>query len=349
MQAIVYDSPDILLKPKEAPIPEPKQNEILVEIYYSGVCHSDLHIYLKDWPTLKENVIGGHEGIGKVVAVGSNVTNFNLGDFAGIKWLNSACQTCEFCLSGKEISCKNGYVISGYTVNGTFAQYTAVDCAHAVKIPQSLDTKELAGLAPILCAGVTVYKALKLSNLKPGEWVAIPGAGGGLGTYAIQYAKAMGLRVIAIDALEKKELCQELGAEKFIDFKTPSSELIDDIIKLTDGGAHGVLNVSVSKIAAELSIKYVRYWGVVVLVGIPFDGKWNTDMTDIVMKCIRIVGSSVGNRIDIEEAIDFYCRGLISSKTSIIKLDSISDVFDQMQKGTLQGRCVIDVKNSIQS
>jgi propanol-preferring alcohol dehydrogenase len=196
---------------KQIPVPKPKPNEVLINIKYSGVCHTDLHALKGDWPLdRKIPLIGGHEGAGVVVAKGDLVTEVEVGDHAGIKWLNASCLECEFCKRAEEPLCVQPS-LSGYTVDGTFQQYAIGQAAHVTKIPKDVP---LDAAAPVLCAGVTAYKGLKESGARPGETVAIVGAGGGLGSLAQQYAKAMGLRIIAIDGGdEKRQMCEKLGAE----------------------------------------------------------------------------------------------------------------------------------------
>lgn len=196
---------------KQIPVPKPGPDEILVKIRYSGVCHTDLHAMKGDWPLpVKMPLVGGHEGAGHVVAKGELVTGFKIGDAAGIKWLNGSCLDCEFCRQTDESQCP-GVSLSGYTTDGTFQQYAVGKAAHALKLP--LDTP-LDAVAPVLCAGITVYKGLKESGVRPGQMVAVVGAGGGLGSLAMQYAKTMGLRVVAIDGGDEKQImCMHLGAE----------------------------------------------------------------------------------------------------------------------------------------
>jgi propanol-preferring alcohol dehydrogenase len=198
---------------KQIPVAKPGPDEILVKMRYSGVCHTDLHAMNGDWPlTSKMPLVGGHEGAGIVVAKGDLVDDkdFQIGDHAGLKWLNSSCLSCEMCMQSDESLCPDAQ-LSGYTVDGTFQQYAIGKAALASKIPKDVP---LDAAAPILCAGITVYKGLKEAGVRPGQTVAIVGAGGGLGSLAQQYAKAMGLRTIAIDSGdEKKAMCESLGAE----------------------------------------------------------------------------------------------------------------------------------------
>lgn len=196
---------------RQIPVPKPGPDEILVNIKYSGVCHTDLHAAKGDWPLpVKMPLVGGHEGAGIVVARGELVHEVNIGDHAGIKWLNGSCLTCEFCRTSDESLCPH-QSLSGYTMDGTFQQYAVANAAHATIIPKDVP---LDAVAPVLCAGVTVYKGLKESGVRAGQTVAIVGAGGGLGSLALQYASALGLEVIAIDGgEEKKSMCTSLGAK----------------------------------------------------------------------------------------------------------------------------------------
>lgn len=324
---------------KDIPVPEPKPNEILINVKYSGVCHTDLHAWHGDWPLpVKLPLVGGHEGAGVVVKLGSNVKGWKVGDLAGIKWLNGSCMTCEFCESGHESNCPDAD-LSGYTHDGSFQQFATADAIQAAKIQQGTD---LAEVAPILCAGVTVYKALKEADLKAGDWVAISGAAGGLGSLAVQYATAMGYRVLGIDAGEEKEkLFKKLGGEVFIDF-TKTKNMVSDIQEATKGGPHGVINVSVSEAAISLSTEYVRPCGTVVLVGLPANAYVKSEVFSHVVKSINIKGSYVGNRADTREALDFFSRGLIKSPIKIVGLSELPKVYDLMEKGKILGRYVVD-------
>lgn len=328
-----------LLYKTDFPVPTPASDEILVNVKYSGVCHTDLHAWKGDWPlATKLPLVGGHEGAGIVVAKGENVANFELGEFAGIKWLNGSCLGCEFCLKGAESDCADA-ILSGYTVNGTFQEYATAKAVHAAKIPKETN---LAEIAPILCAGITVFKALKVSGANPGEWVAITGAGGGLGSLAIQYARAMGFRVVGIDTgAAKAQLCKELGAEAFIDFAT-TPDLKSEIAEATKGGPHAVIHVAVSEQAIGVSTEYIRPCGTIVLVGMPAGAEVRSNVFNHVVKSISIKGSYVGNREDTAEALDFFARGLVHSPITIVGLSELETVYDMMLSNKIIGRYVLD-------
>ncbi|CUM64338.1 uncharacterized protein PRCAT00001940001 [Priceomyces carsonii] len=338
-KAVIFETNGGPLKYTDIPVPKPKSNEILINVKYSGVCHTDLHAWKGDWPlATKLPLVGGHEGSGVVVGMGENVSGWEIGDLAGIKWLNGSCMACEFCETTHESNCAKAD-LSGYTHDGSFQQYATADAVQAARIPKGTD---LAEVAPILCAGVTVYKALKTSGAKPGQWVAISGAAGGLGSLAIQYAKVMGLRVVGIDGgADKAEFAKSLGAEKFIDF-TKSKDIVKDVQDATDGGPHGVINVSVSEKAMSQSVEYVRPTGTVVLVGLPAGANVIAPVFDSVVKTISIRGSYVGNRADTAEAIDFFSRGLIKCPIKIAGLSELPHIYELMEQGKILGRYVVD-------
>lgn len=248
---------------EEIPIPEPKAGQIQVKIVASGVCHTDLHAVEGDWPVKpKLPFIPGHEGVGFVSAVGSGVTDVKEGDRVGVPWLYSSCGHCVYCLSSWETLCES-QLNTGYSVNGGFAEYVIADPNYVGHIPAGVDLIEI---VPILCAGVTVYKGLKMTDTKPGDWVVISDIGG-LGHMAVQYAKAMGLNVAAVDIDDKKlALATQLGASLTVNaLKTDPI----DFFKKEIGSAQGVLVTAVSLKAFEQAQGMLRRGGTVVLVGLP--------------------------------------------------------------------------------
>ncbi|KAM4067562.1 alcohol dehydrogenase groES-like domain-containing protein [Hirsutella rhossiliensis] len=326
---------------KKIPVPQPGLDEVLVNVKYSGVCHTDLHAMLGDWPIpTKLPLVGGHEGAGVVVARGDLVDDIDLGDHVGIKWLNSSCLNCAFCNQADEPLCRKA-LFSGYTVDGTFQQYAVVKAAHVARIPKECN---LEAVAPILCAGITVYKGLKESAARPGQCVAIIGAGGGLGTLAIQYARALGLDVIAIDGGdEKRKLCLELGAAVFIDFLTSNDIVADVKAASLDGlGPHAILLIAAEEKPFQQAAKYIRPRGTIVCIGLPHDAMFSAPVFDTVINMVSIKGSYVGNRADTAEALEFFRKGLIHTPYKTIGLSNLQDVYQMMQENKVAGRYVVD-------
>lgn len=318
-------------------LPEPGPNQALVKLVTSGVCHTDLHAAEGDWPVKPSPpFVPGHEGVGEVVAVGPGVTDVKVGDMVGNAWLWSACGSCEYCVTGWETLCeqqRNG----GYSVDGSFGDHMIVDTRYAARIPEGADPVEV---APVLCAGVTVLKALKRTEARPGQWVAITGIGG-LGHMAIQYAKALGLRVAAVDiADEKLELARKHGAEITVNAK--NEDPIEAIQKAT-GGVHGVVVTAVHPAAFGQAIGFARRGGTIVFVGLP-TGDFPAPIFDVVLKGLTIRGSIVGTRHDLKEALEFYARGLIHPTVATRPLEEINEVFDEMRQGKIDGRVVIDYR-----
>lgn len=326
---------------KKIPVQKPGPDEVLVNIKYSGVCHTDLHAVNGDWPlATKLPLVGGHEGAGIVVARGELVNDIEIGDYAGVKWLNGSCLSCSFCQTSDEPLCAKA-LLSGYTVDGTFQEYCIAKAAHVARIPKECN---LEAIAPVLCAGITVYKGLKESGARPGQTVAIVGAGGGLGSLACQYAKAMGLTIIAIDGGdEKREMTAKLGASSYVDFMT-SKNLVGDVKAATaDGlGPHAVILVAVNEKPFQQAAEYVRPRGTVIAIGLPAGAYLRAPVFESVIKMITIKGSYVGNRADSAEAIEFFRRGLINAPYKSIGMSQLQKVYDLMHEGKIAGRYVVD-------
>jgi alcohol dehydrogenase, propanol-preferring len=336
MKAAVVEKFGEPLVVKELPIPMPGPGQVLVQVVASGVCHTDLHAAEGDWPIKPTPPFTpGHEGAGIVAALGTGVTHLKEGDRVGIAWLHSACGHCDYCLAGWETLCLEQQN-SGYSVNGSFAEYALGQADYLGRIPNNLSFVEA---APILCAGVTTYKGLKMTEAKPGEWVVISGAGG-LGHVAIQYAKAMGLHVAAVDlGPEKMALARKLGAEITIDVKTqdPAKEIQKQI-----GGAQGVLVTAVSPIAFKQAVGMLRRGGTCVLNGLP-PGEFPVSIFEMVLNGHTIRGSIVGTRLDLEESLRFAAEGKVKATIETLPLESINDTFSRMKKGQINGRIVLGI------
>lgn len=321
---------------KELELPTPGVHQALVKLHASGVCHTDLHAAEGDWPVKPEPpFVPGHEGVGEVVALGPGDHDVKIGDMVGNVWLWSACGTCEHCITGWETLC-NFAEYGGYTVDGSFGEYMLVDTRYCARIPEGADPVEV---APILCAGVTVYKGLKVADTRPGQFMVISGIGG-LGHIAVQYAKALGMRVIAVDiSPEKLALAKELGAEFTVNAR--ETDPVAAVTEYTNGGAHGLLITAVHPQAFGQAIGMARKGGTIVFNGLP-PGDFPAPIFDIVFKGLTIRGSLVGTRQDLAEALDFYARGLIKPHVTECKLGDINNVFEDMRHGKIDGRMAIN-------
>ena len=323
------------LEIEEVPIPEPGPGKVLVKVRACGVCGTDLHAASGDWP-VKPNppFIPGHEGVGNAAAVGPGVTHVSEGDRVGVPWLHSACGHCSYCWSGWETLCE-AQKNSGYSVNGAFAEYVVADADYIGHLPSNLDFVQT---APILCAGITVYKGLKVSGTRPGDWVVVFGVGG-LGHMAVQYARAMGLHVAAVDVEDRKlELARQLGAAVAVNARgtDPATYLKKEI-----GGAHAVLVTAPSPKAFEQALGMVRRGGTIVLNGLP-PGSFPLPIIDMVLDGITLRGSIVGTRLDLQEALAFASEGVVKATVQTERLEDINDVFERMHEGQIEGRVVLD-------
>jgi propanol-preferring alcohol dehydrogenase len=330
---------------REYDVKQPDQlqvGEALVKVEYSGVCHTDLHAMLGDWPLdVKLPLCGGHEGAGTIVAIGKHTTTqLKVGDKVGIKWIADACLECSYCRQGYEPLCPH-VKLSGYTVDGSFQQYAVSYTRMLTKIPDGLPLEDCASF---LCAGLTVYKAIKQSGARPGQWAVIPGSGGGLGHLAVQYAaKIFSLRVIGIDTgSEKEKLSKDLGAEVFIDFKQ-EKDIVSAIKKVTPDrmGVHAAIVTAASAASYEQALDYVRPGGTVVAVGLPANTSVSANVFWHVVQEKRLVGSYVGNRQDAIEALEFAATGQVICHQAVLELKDLPDIYEQMQAGKLTGRTVM--------
>jgi propanol-preferring alcohol dehydrogenase len=317
--------------------PKPGPGELLIRVLACGVCHSDLHAVDGDWselPTLP--LIPGHEIAGVVAEVGEGVADFSPGQMVGVPWLYSACGTCEYCVAGMETICKSAEA-TGYSKPGGFAEYMIAPAAFVARLPEGTDP---VSIAPILCAGVTTYRGLKRSGARPGQWVVILGIGG-LGHIAVQYARAMGLRVAAVDVSDDKlAMAKSLGAEVTVNAST--SDAVAEI-QSQIGGAHAAIVTAVATRAFEQSILMLRAAGTVVYIGLP-GGKSDEIRTSIAAITnweLTVRGSNVGTRQDLNEAVAFAANGLVKATVRTAPLEAINGIFDEMRRGTIVGRVVL--------
>ncbi len=319
------------------PVPEPASGEVLIKVEACGVCHSDIHAVDGDWdPPSVLPVIPGHEVTGTVAALGEGVGELKVGDRVGVPWMFWSCGACEYCTAGMETICLKTEA-TGYSKPGGYAQYMAAPAAFCARLPEGVDMVEV---APILCAGVTTYRGLKRTGARPGQWVAVVGVGG-LGHLAVQYARAMGMRVAAVDVADDKlALATSLGAELAVNARSADPVAA---IQSALGGVKGVIVSAVAPRAFEQAVGMLRPAGMAVYIGLPGGDRdaIRMSISAIVNGERGVTGSNVGTRLDLAEAVDFATRGLVRSTVETARLDDINAVFDRMRAGRINGRVVL--------
>lgn len=312
-----------------------ESGEALVQTEYCGVCHTDLHVKNADFGDVTGRTLG-HEGIGRVIKVTDDVTSLKAGDRVSIAWLFESCGHCEYCTTGRETLCRN-VKNAGYTVDGAMAEQVIVTADYAVKVPESLD---LAAASSITCAGVTTYKAVKVSQIQPGQWIGVFGIGG-LGNLALQYAKnVFNAKVVAFDISDDKlNFAKELGADAVIN--TKNQDAVEEVNKLTDDkGLDATVITAVAKTPFNQAVDVVKAGARVVAVGLPVE-KMDLEIPRLVLDGIEVVGSLVGTRQDLKEAFQFAAEGKVVPKVQTRELEEINDIFEEMEEGTITGRMVI--------
>jgi alcohol dehydrogenase, propanol-preferring len=269
-----------------------------------------------------------------VAAVGSDVRDLKEGDRVGIAWLHDACGKCEHCVGGWESLCP-AQRDSGYSLDGTFAEYALGTADYVARLPAGVD---FAAIAPILCAGVTTYKGIRETEVRAGEWLAVSGIGG-LGHLAVQYARAMGLQVAALDVAEEKlALARELGAELVLDAKAP--DVVKQLMRATGGGAHGVLVTAAAPAAFAQALRLARRRGTVTMIGLP-PGSFATPILEVVLKRLTLRGSIVGTRQDLAAALQFAAAGRVRAQIETAPLNDINRMLAALRNGALRGRGVV--------
>lgn len=322
------------LRVEDVETPHPGSDEVLIRVEACGVCHSDLHLAEGDWPQLmkiiKQPLILGHEAVGRVVEKGDAVDHLQIGDRVGVAWTHWTCGECDYCREGSENLCSK-QMITGASVDGGYAEFMKAKASHALKVPDNLDSSEA---APLFCAGVTVYHAIKNSRVKPDQRIAIFGIGG-LGHIAVQVAKAFGPEVIAVDISDDKlDLARRLGADHTINAAT------EDTVKAIRrmGGAHVVVITSAAKAAFDAAFYSVRSNGRMVVVGMPAD---TLTFPAIQMREVNIAASATGTRDDLLEVLHLAAEGKIRCLVETEPVEKINEIFDRMKAGQITGRVVL--------
>lgn len=335
MKAAVVTSFTAPLEIRDVPIPTVGANQVLVHLETSGLCHTDIHAARGDWPVKPTPpFIPGHEGVGVVTEVGDGVRPELVGQRVAIPWLGSACGHCEYCMSGWETLCQT-QENSGYSIDGTYAEYAVASADYVVAVPDAVSSFDA---APLTCAGVTAYKAVKVSRTRPSDLVAVFGIGG-LGHLALQYAKIAGATVVAVDLEEEKlTLARKLGADYTVNGS--DSDPVQEIQKL--GGADAALSFAVSPRAMRQAFDSLRPGGCLVLVAMPKDNDLSLPIFETVLKGITVVGSIVGTRLDLAEVFELHAAGRTTVIAEGRKLDDVNACMDEVLAGKVSGRLVFE-------
>ena len=336
--AVVHDFTKSL-SIEETPKPTPGPGEVLVKVETAGLCHTDIHAAHGDWPIKPTPpFVPGHEGVGIVEQVGPGVTTPKVGDRVAMPWLGQACGICEFCVDGWETLCE-AQVNTGYGIDGSYAEYATANAAYVAQVPATVDPLDAAVLT---CAGVTTYKAVKLSGARPGQLVAVFGIGG-LGHLALQYAKISGATVVAVDINDDKlELAKELGADHVVNALT--EDPVAAIKAL--GGAHAAISVAVAPKAFEQAFGSLRRGGTLVFVALPADNMVSLPIFETVLNGITILGSIVGTRKDLAEVYAIHAQGRTRVIRETRRLEEVNECFEEVEKGNIKARIVFDLRTS---
>ena len=325
------------LELQEVPVPEPAAGEVLVRIEFSGLCGTDIHAAHGDWPVRPTlPFIPGHEGIGHVEKLGAGVTDRRLGDRVAIAWLGYACGHCRYCISGRETLCLD-QENSGYSVNGTFAEYAVVPAAFATLVPEAVNSRDA---APLTCAGVTTYKAVKVAGVSPAETVAIFGIGG-LGHLAVQYARIAGGFVTAVDIEDSKlAMATELGADHVVNARST-----DPVTAIQDrGGVDVAIALAASPASFDQALRSLRRGGRLVCVAMPANsGVLSLPIFDTVVGGKSVLGSIVGTRNDLADVFALHAAG--RTKVVIVdrKLDEVNQSISDVSSGYVAARVVFQL------
>ncbi|ROQ59210.1 propanol-preferring alcohol dehydrogenase [Streptomyces sp. 840.1] len=336
MRAAVVRSFTEPLVVEDRQVPDPAGHQVLVRMEASGLCHTDIHAARGDWPVRPSPpFVPGHEGIGIVEAAGDQVTHLAVGDRVAIPWLGEACGHCDHCVSGWETLCL-AQENSGYSVDGSHAEYALAHGDYVVPVPDGIDPLDA---APLTCAGVTTYKAVKLSGARPGTRALVSGIGG-LGHLALQYARIFGAETIAVDVTDEKlALARELGADHVIDARV--QDVVEETRRL--GGADAAISLAVSNESFGAAYGALRRGGTLVLVALPAEGRLELPVFDTVLNGTKVIGSIVGTRQDLAEVFQLHRLGRTRVVRESRDLADINSAIGEVLEGRVLGRLVFDL------
>ena len=335
MRAAVVPELGARLEIRDLPVPTPGPGQVVVRIEASGLCHTDIHAARGDWPVKpKMPLVPGHEGVGRVVEVGPGESPVAVGDRVALPWLGHACGHCRYCIAGWETYCTTPQYM-GYTMDGGYAEFTLAYASHVVPVPEGISSVDA---APVTCAGVTTYKALKVAKPQPTETAMIVGIGG-LGHLALQYARIFGTTTVAVDVEDEKlQLAKDLGADHVVDARGDQAAELEQL-----GGVDIALVTVPSPAAMRAAHASLNPNGRLVLVGLPADNRLELPVFETVLRGISVIGSLVGTRNDLAECFALQAQGHTRVVTETRRLEDVNECFEEVLAGRVPARLVFDL------
>lgn len=335
MRAVIVDDFNASPVVREVSRPTPAPHEVLVRLEASGLCHTDIHAARGDWPVQPSlPFTPGHEGVGIVHEVGKDVSEVAIGDRVAMPWFGFGCGACGYCIDGRETLCESQRN-TGYSIDGGLREFSTADARYVVKVPDGVSARDA---APLTCAGVTTYKAVKVAHVVPTERVAVFGIGG-LGHLAVQYAKIVGGFVTAVDVVDEKlDLATRLGADHVV-----NASKVDPVAAIqAQGGADVAIVLAASSEVFEQAFHSLRRGGRLVCVGLPKDGAFELPIFETVLKGVSVIGSIVGTRQDLREVFALHAAGRTEVVTELRELDDIAHAMDEVLAGKVPARIVFE-------
>jgi alcohol dehydrogenase len=334
MRAMVIAQPGSRLRVEERALPEPARHEVRIRVHACGVCHSDSMVAQGHMPGLVYPRIPGHEAIGAIDAIGADVDGWQVGTRVGVGWHSGACGHCGRCRHGNAFACENVQGATGITRDGGYATHMLARASALARVPDNMDSVES---APLLCAGITTFNALRHCGARPGDLVAVHGVGG-LGHLAIQFAARQGFRTVAVNrGREKEQLARSLGAQEYIDAE--GSDPAGALQAL--GGATAIIATVTSAESMQGIVGGLGVNGTMMVIGAV--GALTVNSLDLLGKRAAVKGWYSGTAVDSEDTLRFSQRNQVTSMNEIYPLEQAQTAYERMMSGKARFRVVLKV------